>query len=136
MDIQECASLFKLTASNNAKVRQFCIKIGAIFLERKCTLGCLLHQSSTFLRTFYFIVCLTTLGIIIIFLIGWSIKLSVQTFQPLTVIYRRENLACNHWGCTSIYLPFSYPFRSLDISSYFSVMVYIQTFSLEQNPRN
>ena len=48
-------------------------------------------------------------------LIGCSIKSSVQTFQPLVVIYRRGNFMYqNYWGCTSIYRPLSYPFRSQD----------------------
>ena len=36
-----------------------------------------------------------------------------RTFQPLTVICRRGNFVYNHRGCTSIYRPLSYPFRSL-----------------------
>ena len=42
------------------------------------------------------------------FLIGWLIYLSVQTFQPIIWINRWGN-----WGCTYIYRPLSYPFRSL-----------------------
>ena len=37
------------------------------------------------------------------------IKLGVQTFQPLIVIYLRVNLVNHYWGCTSIYRPLSYP---------------------------
>ena len=44
-------------------------------------------------------------------LIGWFFKLSVQTFQPLIVIYRRGNL-CIMIG-TFIFRQLSYPFRSL-----------------------
>ena len=36
------------------------------------------------------------------------IKLSVQTFQPLIVIYRRGNFVFLHWGHTSIYQPLSW----------------------------
>ena len=39
----------------------------------------------------------------------------LKTFQPLIVIYRRDNLVYNHCGCTSIYWPLSYPFRSLEL---------------------
>ncbi len=46
-------------------------------------------------------------------LIGCFIKSSVQPFQPLILIYRRDNIVYYHWGCTSIYRPLSYPFRSL-----------------------
>ena len=31
-------------------------------------------------------------------LIGWIIYLSVQTFQPLIVTYRRVNFVHHHWG--------------------------------------
>ena len=47
-------------------------------------------------------------------LIGWFIKLSVQMFKPLIVICSRGNFVY-HWGCTQIYRPLSYPFRSLEI---------------------
>ena len=45
-------------------------------------------------------------------LIGWFINLSVQTFQPPNVIYRRGNFMYLHWGYTSICRLLSYPFRS------------------------
>ena len=45
--------------------------------------------------------------------IGWCIKLSVQTFQPLNVIYRRVNIVYYYWGYTSIYMLLSYPFTFL-----------------------
>ena len=41
------------------------------------------------------------------------IKLNVQTFQPLILINRRGNFVYTHWGCTSIYRPLSFPYRSL-----------------------
>ena len=53
------------------------------------------------------------------FLIRWLnnfgdlIKFSVQTFQPLILIYRRGNFMHHHWGCTPIYPSLCYPFRSL-----------------------
>ena len=46
----------------------------------------------------------------------WSLiitQLSVQTFQPLTSIYRRCNFVCYYWGCVIIYRPLSYPFNHL-----------------------
>ena len=46
-------------------------------------------------------------------LIGWLIKFSVQTFQPLIVNYRRGNFVYHHWVCTLIYRLLSYPLRSL-----------------------
>ena len=46
-------------------------------------------------------------------LIDWFIKLSVQTFQLLILIYRRFNFVFHHWRCTLICRPLSYPFRSL-----------------------
>ena len=45
-------------------------------------------------------------------LIGWFIKFSVPTFQALILITRRGNLLYHDWGCTSIYRPLTYPFRS------------------------
>ena len=43
----------------------------------------------------------------------WFIKLRDQTFQPLFLIYRRGNFVFHNWGCTSMYWPMSYLFRSL-----------------------
>ena len=43
-------------------------------------------------------------------LIGWFIKLNVQTFQSQNLIYRMGNFVYSHWECTSIYRPLSYPF--------------------------
>ncbi len=47
-------------------------------------------------------------------LISWFIKMSVQTFQALILIYRRGNFVNYQWF-TSDYRPLSYPFRSLSI---------------------
>ena len=44
--------------------------------------------------------------------------MSVLTFQPLIVIYRRVNLVYNHWGRTSIFRPLTYPFRSLRLTAF------------------
>ena len=46
--------------------------------------------------------------------ISWFIQLRVQTFQIIFVLFnRRGNFVYHHWGCTSIYRPVSYTFRSL-----------------------
>ena len=50
---------------------------------------------------------------------GLGIKLSVQTVQPLIVIYRRGNFMYNRAGCTSIYRSLSNPFKSLICPSFF-----------------
>ena len=34
--------------------------------------------------------------------IGWFIKLSVQTFKPLIVIFRKGNFVDHYWRCTSV----------------------------------
>ena len=47
------------------------------------------------------------------FLIVWFIKMNFQTFQPLIVIFRKDNYMCSHWECLSVYRPLSCPFRSL-----------------------
>ena len=44
--------------------------------------------------------------------IGWIIKLSVQTFQFLIIIYGRSNFVYQHLGWTSIYRPLSTRFIS------------------------
>ena len=49
-------------------------------------------------------------------LIGWFVKLSVQTFQPQIFIYKRDNFVYHYWRCTSIFRPLSYPYRSLLIT--------------------
>ncbi len=49
-------------------------------------------------------------GALILFV--WLIKLSVKIFQPLIVMYK-VNFVYYYWGCTLIYRPLSYPFRSL-----------------------
>ena len=64
-------------------------------------------------------------------MIGWFIKLSVQTFQPLIVIYKRVNPVYYYVGCTQIYRSLSYPFRSLVVNTtmekYFRVMLIAAT---------
>ena len=61
-------------------------------------MGCLLHYSPHF-HTNVFLIW----GLLLKF---DQVFFRVQTFQLLILHYRR-------WGCISIYLPLSYPFRSL-----------------------
>ena len=87
-------------------------------------MGCLLHQSPKFYYNVLLFVVLTNLKIL-----KW---LRVQTFQLLIVIYRRSNLVYYYWGCTSIYRPLSYPFRSFsssgDILLYFCLNIFVSCF--------
>ena len=69
-------------------------------------------------------------------LIGWFILLSVQTFQPLIVIYRIGNFVYPHQRCTSIYEPWSYPFRSLRRQSYLSPFLEQACPSFLHTPRS
>ena len=46
-------------------------------------------------------------------LLNWFMKLSVQTFLPLILIYRRGNFEYHYWECTFIYRPLSRSFRCL-----------------------
>ena len=62
------------------------------------TLGCLLQQSPKFYNKVFLVFDSTTLGH---FVIGWLIKLSVQTFRVSLL------------GFATFYRPLSYPFRSL-----------------------
>ena len=48
--------------------------------------------------------------------------LIIQTFQPLILIYRRGTFVYHHWGCTSIYRPLSFPFRSLQTERHHSTL--------------
>ena len=56
-------------------------------------------------------------------LIGWSIKLSVQTFQALIEIEKRGNFVYHHWRYTSIYRPFSYPLKLPENIQIFSLFL-------------
>ena len=66
------------------------------------------NQSPKFYDNIFLFFGLTTLETLRNF--NW---LSFQTFQPLTLFYRRCNFVYHHWGCTSIYRPLSFPFRSV-----------------------
>ena len=54
------------------------------------------------------------------FLIGWFIRLNVQTFQPLIVKYRSSKFVYHDRRCTSICRSLSYPFRSLNGISFWA----------------
>ena len=56
-------------------------------------------------------------------LIGWFKTITVQTFRPLIVIYRKVNFEYIDWECTSIYRPLSYPFRYLKITMVPKVLI-------------
>ena len=49
-----------------------------------------------FYNSVFLFISLITLGILIV----WFIKLNVQTFQPLIVIYRGDNFVYHQWECT------------------------------------
>ena len=51
---------------------------------------------------------------------NWLINLSVQTFQPLIVIYIMGNFVYHHWGL--IYWPLSYPCRFLTFASFIQLV--------------
>ncbi len=82
-----------------------CWRFLSLDLGREWTKGCLLSSPQTFIVTILYWI-----------LICWIIKLSIQAFQPLIVIYRRGTFVVgDHWGFTYIFRPLSYPFRSLNI---------------------
>ena len=62
--------------------------------------------------------------------IGWFIKLSVQTFQPLIVIY--SNFVYHSWVRTSIYRPLSYLFRSLHLTTHTNAHACCSLYLLDQ----
>ena len=92
--------------------------VARIWSPRRCfchqiyLLFCFAHWSQKFNNNIFLFVVLPTLGTFIEFG-SLILKLSVQTFQPVFLIYRRSNFVNNHWWCTSIYLSFSYPFKFL-----------------------
>ena len=70
--------------------------------EVRGTLGCLLHYSQSFIITFCLWLYIYNLGDCYWILIGWFIKLGVQTFQALIVTYTRGNFVYYHYyGCAS-----------------------------------
>ena len=89
---------------------EFCVMINCMNPGRQGALGCLLNWSPKFYANVFLFFAQQLWGQYYI-LIGLNIKFSVETFQPLT--YRMGNFVYQHWRCTSIYRPISYPFRSL-----------------------
>ena len=45
--------------------------------------------------------------------------------QPLNLIYKRGNFVYPYWGCTSIYWPLPYTFRSHNVSTAISIFLII-----------
>ena len=68
------------------------------YAEREGTLESLLQESSKFYNNI-FLFFGNNFGDFLI-LIGWFFKLSVQTFQPLVVIYICVSFVYHRWGCT------------------------------------
>ena len=92
-------------------------------------MGCLLHYSPKFYNN-VFMRWLDSFWDFLKILIHWFSKLSVQTFKPLIIIYRRCNFVYHYWGCTSIYWQLSYLFRSLQIHTYTHI-IYVERISWE-----
>ena len=93
--------------------------IQVIFNSKEVQLSCLCPSLSTSPQIF--LMCwLNNFEDFYWVLIGWFIKFSVQTFQPIILIYRRGNFKY-HKGCTLIYRPLSYPFRSMVLLNYLSL---------------
>ena len=78
------------------------------------TLGRLLHQSPKFYTRQLFLFRWLNNFEDFYFFIYWLLKLSVQTFQPLIVIYRRVYFGYHYWGCT-LYINLSAIVLSLQI---------------------
>ena len=57
----------------------------------------------SFIITFSYSLAWQLWGLLCI-LIGWFIKLSAQTIQPLILIYRTGNFVYHHWGAQLLYL--------------------------------
>ena len=81
-----------------------------------------------FYNNVFLFVGFITLGTLVNF--DCFFKLSVQMFQPLFKIYSRGNFVYNHWECSSLNLPLSYPCRFLKIS------IISISIKLEINPQS
>ena len=66
--------------------------------------------------TLYYSLALKDFGYFWWIMIYWFYTNSVQTFQPITKIYRWDYFIYHHWRCLSIYCPLSYPSKSLSES--------------------
>ncbi len=76
-------------------------------------MGCILNLVSKVLSKSFLVCWLNSFRALYDILIGWwFMYLSVQTFQTLIVIYRRDNFVYLHRGCTLICRPLSYHFWS------------------------
>ena len=106
-----------------------CLFLLVTLSGRRGWLGCLLHWYPNFCNKVFLIRWLNNFRDFYWILIGWFIKLNVQTFQPLIVIYRRGSFVYHHWECTSIYQSLSYPFRSVKDSYFLDIILYF--FSME-----
>ena len=49
---------------------------------------------------------------------------SVQTFPPIILSFKRGNFACSNLGCTLIYHPLSYLFKSLNYSFIINIALF------------
>ena len=80
-------------------------------------IGLLVHWSPKFYNNVSLFVALKTLGtsFITIFLF---IKLGVQMFLLLILIWRSSYFVNHHWERNSIFWPLYYPFRSLQLKRY------------------
>ena len=77
--------------------------------EGTLTLDYLLNQSQKFYNNVFLFVDLTTLFFFYLILIGWLIKLSVQKFQPIIVIFRKGNFVWIYINLSAIVLSFQIP---------------------------
>ena len=76
---------------------------------REGTLDCILYGYPKFYYHVILQVGSNNLGIFMkSFLVAIKTS-SIQTFQPISVIYRRGNFVNHQWGCLYIYHPLSYP---------------------------
>ena len=75
-------------------------------------MGCLLNWFPKFYNNVFLFFYLTLL-LSFDWLFQYVDSLSVQTFEPLIIIYNWDKFVYQHWGCKSIQLPLSCPFRTL-----------------------
>ena len=79
------------------------------------------YTSHTVLLKGFLIRWLNNFGDFSLILIGWFINLSVQTFQPLIIIYRRDNFVYHYWE----YINSSSIVLSLKISCKCTSIIYL-----------
>ena len=89
------------------RVKQICLLQGYItYSGMEVTLDCKLHWYPKFYSSVAYSLA-QKLYYFYWILIGGFIKLSIQSFLPLILIFRRGNFVYHHWRCTSIYRPLS-----------------------------